>query len=145
VQETVGAGGQKRASWMWIRTAATRRKRCWLCAAKPSASSRIVCERGEARGKCNLRRGTDWAAQSQARRGTDRERGRITVQYGRRDETCLVSTEGGTRRVQLVREGEGRGGVGTSRVTVLRSSARRQSDTCCEASVTPACAAPRRT
>jgi len=30
---------------------------------------------------------------------------------GRRDETCPVSTEGGTRRVQLVREGGGRGGV----------------------------------
>jgi hypothetical protein len=29
---------------------------------------------------------------------------------GRRDETCPVSTEGGTRRVQLVREGGGGGG-----------------------------------
>jgi hypothetical protein len=29
----------------------------------------------------------------------------VSVQYGRRDETCPFSTEGGTRRVQLVREG----------------------------------------
>jgi hypothetical protein len=30
--------------------------------------------------------------------------------YGRRDETCPISTGGGTRRIQSVREGEGGGG-----------------------------------
>ena len=35
----------------------------------------------------------------------------VSGQYGRRDEACPVSTGGGTRRVQLVREGrEGGGG-----------------------------------
>jgi hypothetical protein len=36
----------------------------------------------------------------------------VSGQYGRRDETCPVSMEGGTRRVHLVREGGGglRGG-----------------------------------
>jgi len=33
---------------------------------------------------------------------------------GRRDETCPVSTEGGTRRVQLVREGGGGGALSRS-------------------------------
>jgi hypothetical protein len=34
----------------------------------------------------------------------------VSSQYGRRDETCPVSTEGWTRRVHFVREGgEGRG------------------------------------
>ena len=35
----------------------------------------------------------------------------ITNHHGRRDEACPVSTGGGTRRVQLVREGEGGGSV----------------------------------
>jgi hypothetical protein len=35
----------------------------------------------------------------------------VSSQYGRRDETCPVSTGGGTRRVQSVREGGGRGTV----------------------------------
>ena len=34
----------------------------------------------------------------------------VSGQYGKRDETCPVSTERGTRRVQLAREGGGRGG-----------------------------------
>jgi len=38
-----------------------------------------------------------------------RMRGRTAC--GRRDETCPLSTKGGTRRVQLVRGGEGRGGT----------------------------------
>jgi len=40
-----------------------------------------------------------------------RKEGRdVSGWYGRRDETCPVGTERGTRRVQLVREGGGRGG-----------------------------------
>jgi len=49
-------------------------------------------------------------------------------QYGRRDETCPVSTGGGTRRVQSVREG-GRGGVGgvcERQVIVERTSGIKQ-------------------
>jgi len=37
---------------------------------------------------------------------------RLTERDGRRDETCPISTGGGTRRVQLVREGGGGGGLG---------------------------------
>jgi len=40
----------------------------------------------------------------------------------RRDETCPVSTEGGTRRVQLVREGAGRGG-GVQAVRLVQPAA----------------------
>jgi len=36
-------------------------------------------------------------------------------QYGGRDETCPISTEGGTRRVHSVREGGGGGSVGILR------------------------------
>ena len=59
--------------------------------------------------------------------------------YGRRDETCPISTGGGTRRVQLVREGgggacrpcraralqgRGRTSTGTRRVRLVREEGR---------------------
>ena len=48
----------------------------------------------------------------------------VSGQYGRRDETCPVSTGGGTRRVQSVREGRGGGRWGrTAGSTATRHTA----------------------
>jgi len=78
------------------RRAPTRPARCGTGA--PCLGARAACSCGTTR------------ASAQPTPSTSSAHRHVSGLYGRRDETCPVSTEGGTRRVQLVREGGVRGG-----------------------------------
>ena len=94
VEESGGAPSRKR-SCTPVSSLCAAYRACSVEPCRPptlAQRARGVCGMCSARGDCS--------------------QGETRCAYGRRDKTCPVSTEGRTRRVQLVREGGGKGGGG---------------------------------